>query len=147
MCPRQTAGIRFLFEARRLWYGPAAAGGLQRLVVNRQPVRFASTWKTVGDVKAGPTCVEPVMGALQIRTGVTDGRRAHATLQASAAQLSAAFESVPAGVAVLDTAGRIVIANTEYQHFLPSGIMPSRISAMARSRSRRRWPPRWGRGR
>jgi PAS domain S-box-containing protein len=52
--------------------------------------------------------------------------QAAAALRNSEARLAAALESVPVGVAVLDTCGRIVIANSEYRKFLPTGIIPSR---------------------
>lgn len=63
-----------------------------------------------------------------------DASRAKAALRISEAQLAAAFESVPAGIAMLDTQGRIVVANSEYRRFLPGGIMPSRDPA-----NRGRW--------
>ena len=44
----------------------------------------------------------------------------------SESRLAAAFESVPAGVAVIDMEGRVVVANAEYRRFLPTGIIPSR---------------------
>lgn len=46
-------------------------------------------------------------------------------LRESEARLAAAFEGVPVGAAVLDSSGRIVTANPEFQRFLPSGFMPS----------------------
>lgn len=47
-------------------------------------------------------------------------------LRDSEARLVAALESVPVGVSVLDTNGRIVVANSEYRAFLPNGTIPSR---------------------
>ncbi len=52
--------------------------------------------------------------------------QAGAALRDSEARLAAALESVPVGVAVLDTSGRIVIANSEYREFLPTSTIPSR---------------------
>lgn len=51
------------------------------------------------------------------------------TLAESEARLTAAFESVSAGVAVIDLNGKLVVANAEYRRFLPSGIIPSRDPA------------------
>lgn len=47
-------------------------------------------------------------------------------LTESEARLAAAFESVPVGIAAIDLAGKIIIANAEYRRFLPMGIVPSR---------------------
>ncbi|MCU6455535.1 PAS domain-containing protein [Sphingomonas sp. A2-49] len=55
--------------------------------------------------------------------------RTKAALRDSEARLLAALESVPAGIAMLDTSGRIVLANAEYRQFLPSGVIPSRDPA------------------
>ena len=52
--------------------------------------------------------------------------QAEAALRESEARLAAAFESVPAGIAVNDTAGETVIANSLYRGFLPTGVIPSR---------------------
>ncbi len=57
---------------------------------------------------------------------VTEQYRAEAALRESEARLAAAFESVPAGVAVIDMAGKVVIANGECHRFLPHGVIPSR---------------------
>ena len=57
---------------------------------------------------------------------ITEQKLAEAALRESEARLSAAFESVPAGIAVIDTAGRTVIANSLYRGFLPKGLIPSR---------------------
>ena len=55
----------------------------------------------------------------------TEGAR-QAALRESEARLAAAFESVPAGIAVNDTAGETVIANSLYRSFLPKELIPSR---------------------
>lgn len=52
--------------------------------------------------------------------------RAEAAARESEARLTAAFESVPVGTAVLDLTGSIVVANAEFRSFLPSGVIPSR---------------------
>ena len=52
--------------------------------------------------------------------------RAEVALRESEARLAAAFESVPVGVAVIDASGVAVVANPDYQRFLPTGLMPSR---------------------
>jgi PAS domain S-box-containing protein len=51
--------------------------------------------------------------------------RAEAALAESEARLAATLDSVPVGVAMLDTAGRIVVSNAQYQRFCPTGTMPS----------------------
>jgi PAS domain S-box-containing protein len=58
-----------------------------------------------------------------------EGAEARAALRASETRLTAALESVPVGVAVLNEQGRIAIANTEYRQFLPEGVMPSQDPA------------------
>lgn len=52
--------------------------------------------------------------------------RAEAALRESEARLAAAFESVPAGIAVFGPDGKVVLGNEEYRRFLPTGIIPSR---------------------
>jgi PAS domain S-box-containing protein len=70
---------------------------------------------------------------VQARLEVEKGREA---ARESEARLAAAFESVPAGVAVIDTTGMAVLANEHYRHFLPSGIIPSRdVERLARWRA------------
>ncbi len=56
---------------------------------------------------------------------VTEQHRAEASLRESESRLAAAFESVPAGVAVINLAGEVVLANGECRRFLPDGIIPS----------------------
>ena len=55
---------------------------------------------------------------------VVDARMA--ALRESEARLAAACESVPVGVAVIDTAGVAILSNPEFRRFLPTGIAPSR---------------------
>ncbi len=57
---------------------------------------------------------------------VTEQYRAEAALRESESRLAAAFRSVPAGIAVIDLAGKVVIANGEYRRYLPNGVIPSR---------------------
>ncbi|WP_170139502.1 PAS domain S-box protein [Larkinella arboricola] len=52
--------------------------------------------------------------------------QAEEALRASQARLSAVFESLPIGVAEVDTNGRLVLANREMQRFAPTGIVPAR---------------------
>lgn len=54
-----------------------------------------------------------------------------AAYRESEARLAAAFESVPAGLATLDLAGKVILANAEFRRFLPTGIIPSRDRAHA----------------
>lgn len=44
----------------------------------------------------------------------------------SDARLAAAFESVPAGVAVFGTDGKVILGNKQYRRFLPNDVVPSR---------------------
>lgn len=57
---------------------------------------------------------------------ITERARAEAALRESEGRLAAAFESVPVGMAVIDTDGRAVIVNESYRRFLPTGLIPSR---------------------
>jgi PAS domain S-box-containing protein len=59
---------------------------------------------------------------------ITERKRAEAALRESEARLTAAFESVPVGLAVIDPSGEVVIANPEYLRFLPARLIPSRDS-------------------
>jgi len=70
---------------------------------------------------------------------ITPRRRADEALRESETRLLAVFESLPAGAAVIDTGGRVVLANHEMQRYLPSGLIPSRDAGrQARWRS---WHP------
>ena len=51
--------------------------------------------------------------------------QAEAALAESEARFDATLNSVPVGVAMLDTCGRIVVSNAQYQRFCPTGTMPS----------------------
>lgn len=59
-------------------------------------------------------------------TDVTARNRTQAALRESEERLAAAFESVPVGLAVIDTEGRTIVANGEYRRLLPADVMPSR---------------------
>lgn len=59
-------------------------------------------------------------------TDVTARNRTQAALRESEERLAAAFESVPVGLAVIDTDGRTIVANGEYRRLLPADVMPSR---------------------
>lgn len=52
--------------------------------------------------------------------------KAETALRESQARLTAAFESVPVGVAVIDMSGSAVLSNSEYRRFRPNGLIPSR---------------------
>ena len=52
--------------------------------------------------------------------------QAKVALQESEARLSAAFESVPAGIGVVGTDGAVIVANEHLRRYLPSGAIPSR---------------------
>ena len=81
---------------------------------------FNTAWSPIRD-EAGA-----ITGALQTLTKATEVHRARKALRATEARLKATYESVAAEIAVLDTAGHVVIADAEYRRFLPSGFMPSR---------------------
>lgn len=51
---------------------------------------------------------------------------ANTALRESETRLSALFESLPAGVAVLDITGKVVLANREMRRYMPNMVMPSR---------------------
>lgn len=57
---------------------------------------------------------------------IDDRKRNEMALRESEQRLAAAFQSVPAGVAVIGKDGRVITANAQYRAFLPSGIIPSR---------------------
>lgn len=57
-----------------------------------------------------------------------DRARAETAMRESEARLGAAFESVPVGLAVIDTSGAATLTNAEYRRFLPRGIIPSLYS-------------------
>lgn len=51
---------------------------------------------------------------------------AEKALRQSEARLSAALDSVPVGLAVMNAEGQSLISNAEFGRFLPSGLLPSR---------------------
>lgn len=57
---------------------------------------------------------------------ITERKQAEAALRESEARLSVVLESVPAGIAAIDTEGRTIVANASYRRFLPTGVIPSR---------------------
>ncbi|CAN7694124.1 PAS domain S-box protein [Rhizobium sp. LjRoot98] len=59
-------------------------------------------------------------------TDVTEQKRSTEALRESEARLAAAFQSVPAGVAVVDMYGRVILSNAEYRRFLPNSVTASR---------------------
>lgn len=61
-----------------------------------------------------------------IARDVTELKFAEDARRESESRLAAAFESVPAGVALIATDGQVVLENAEYRRFLPDGIIPPR---------------------
>ncbi|HYF08002.1 MAG TPA: PAS domain S-box protein [Acetobacteraceae bacterium] len=57
---------------------------------------------------------------------MSERRRAEAALAESQARLSAVFAALPLGVALIDPAGRVVLANPGMRRYLPGGVIPSR---------------------
>jgi PAS domain S-box-containing protein len=87
-------------------------------------------------VSATPRCwteaeVTLVEETAQRTWAAVERARAEAALRESQAQLAAAFESVPVGLAVLDMSGKATVANSQYRRFLPNGVIPSRDPAGA----------------
>ncbi len=66
-----------------------------------------------------------IAGLLHVGFEITSRERAHKALSTSETRLRAAIDSVPVGVAILDTQGDFVISNEEYRRYLPNGKMPS----------------------
>ena len=69
-------------------------------------------------------------GAGSTRVGVvfddiSDRKTAELALRESEARLAAMLESVPLGLAAIDTAGRVVLSNAHHRRFLPAGVIPS----------------------
>ncbi|MGI4739801.1 MAG: CheR family methyltransferase [Janthinobacterium lividum] len=56
---------------------------------------------------------------------ITDRKQAEETMRASQATLAAVFEALPLGVGVFDMQGHSMLANSQMQHYLPTGRMPS----------------------
>ncbi len=67
-----------------------------------------------------------VVGILHAGFEITARERAYKALQTSEARLKAAVDSVPVGMAILDTSGEFVLSNERYRRYLPTGKMPSR---------------------
>ncbi|RTQ52255.1 PAS domain S-box protein [Hymenobacter gummosus] len=57
---------------------------------------------------------------------VSARKQAEAALRASEARLAAVFEALPLGVGVMNTDGRMILANRQMQQYLPGGVVPSR---------------------
>ena len=72
-----------------------------------------------------PAEVALVEETAQRTWGAVERTRAEAALRESEARRSAAFATVPVGVAVIDMDGSVVTANEEYRRFLPNGVTPS----------------------
>jgi len=57
---------------------------------------------------------------------VTEQTRAQEELRKSQSYLAAFIEAVPIGMGMVDTEGKLIVANKEMQRFLPNDIIPSR---------------------
>ncbi|MFC5513357.1 PAS domain S-box protein [Massilia jejuensis] len=55
---------------------------------------------------------------------ISDRKRAEQTLQETRETLSAVFEALPVGVAVVDQSGEVVLSNKEMQQYLPTEGLP-----------------------
>lgn len=100
-----------------------------RIALTGQPERFEHEAAALGrwyNVYAFRLDKEKSDRVAVLFDDITARKTAATALLESQARLAAAFESVPVGVAVIDNAGEIVIANAEYRRFLPNGIIPSR---------------------
>lgn len=73
-----------------------------------------------------PEEIELVREVAERTWAAVERARAEAALRDSETRLAAAFESVPAGLAVIGRDGKAVTANAEYRRFLPNGVIPSR---------------------
>ncbi|MEE7489237.1 PAS domain S-box protein [Methylobacterium oryzae] len=111
--------------AERQWREAVAAQGLVNAEFRLRAPDGGWRWT---NVRAAP--VRDARGHVEKWVGMNidiDARkRTETALRDSEARLSAAFASVPAGIAVIDIDGKVVIANDEYRRFLPNGTMPSR---------------------
>ena len=56
---------------------------------------------------------------------ITERTRAEEAVRASEARLAATFESLPLGIGLANTDGRLVLSNKEMQRFFPTGTLPS----------------------
>ena len=104
-------GMRALVAAS-LRRGPA--GPLWSIVALSADVRH---W-TPGEVALLEEATERTWAAME-------RARAEEALQASQATLATVFEALPMGVGVMDTQGRLTLANPQMQQYLPTGRMPS----------------------
>jgi len=60
---------------------------------------------------------------------INDRKQTEQSLFETRETLSAVFEALPVGVAVVDQQGKVVLSNKEMQQYLPSGLLPSRDDA------------------
>ena len=56
---------------------------------------------------------------------ITDRKQTEQTLQETREMLSAVFEALPVGVAVVSQAGKVLLSNREMQQYLPTRVLPS----------------------
>lgn len=59
-------------------------------------------------------------------TDITERKNMEEARHASEARLAAVFDSLPVGVGVIDSNGRVTLCNREMQRYMPTGILPSR---------------------
>jgi two-component system CheB/CheR fusion protein len=72
-----------------------------------------------------------IEGAVMTFFDITQRKRDEELIRENAARLSTVFDSLPVGVAVMDSNGAVVMSNRIMHPFLPSGRMPSRDPAAA----------------
>lgn len=111
--------------AERQWREAVATQGLVNAEFRLRAPDGGWRWT---NVRAAPVC--DVAGRVEKWVGMNidiDARkRTEAALRESEGRLTAAFESVPVGIATIDTDGKVIFSNNEYRRFLPHGIIPSR---------------------
>jgi len=78
-------------------------------------------------------------GAVMTFFDITQRKRDEELIRESAARLSTVFDSLPVGVAVMDSEGVVLMSNRIMHSFLPGGRMPSRDTA--RGARWRGWHP------
>jgi PAS domain S-box-containing protein len=108
---------QFWFDA----YGRVARTG--------EPARFehrADTFGLTYDVYAFRVDEAAQHRVAVLFRDVTQRKGHEAAMRESQARLSAAFESVPAGIAVIGNDAKVLLANAEFDRFMPTGLMPSR---------------------
>ncbi|WP_053078649.1 PAS domain-containing sensor histidine kinase [Methylobacterium tarhaniae] len=110
------------------YYARALAGETVRVVGQPLDTRGEGAATEVFDALLVPVREADGRVAHVHMTGIeiAGGLRSEVRRRESEALLAAAFESVPAGVAAIDTGGRVVLANAEFRRFLPTGVIPSR---------------------